>query len=54
MFNLAAWPWTMVVVIGTIAIGLGIAWGMYRTSQMTRRETQRAEEATRELYDREP
>lgn len=54
MFDLAAWPWTMVVVIGTITVGLAIAWGMYRTSKISRRETKRTEEATRELYDREP
>lgn len=54
MFNLAAWPWTAIVVVLTVLVGLGIAYGMYRTRNLTAAEVRRSEDATRDLYDREP
>ncbi|RYE41224.1 MAG: hypothetical protein EOP21_08950 [Hyphomicrobiales bacterium] len=48
--NLAAWPWTIVVAVTTLVLGIGIAYGQLRTRRLSRTEFERGETASRELY----
>ena len=43
--DLGSIPWVVWVVLATIILGLGIAWGQYRASKVTPREEQRTEAA---------
>ena len=53
LMNLGAWPWTIIVVLATAALGAGIAWAQYRSSKVTPAESARTEHATRELHEQE-
>jgi hypothetical protein len=53
LMNLAAWPWTVILLLGTIVLGVGIAWGQFRSGQVTEAENDRTEAATRALHERE-
>jgi len=52
-FDLAAYPWTFLIVILTVLLGLGIAYGMMRNRTRTPAEKATTEAATRRLYDKE-
>lgn len=46
--------WTLVVFVGGfIVLGAAIAWAM-KNNKQSRREFERGEQATRELYDGDP
>ena len=51
--GLDALGWTLVVLAGTIVLGIAIAFGQMRSSRTTRAEEEVTEEATRELHRRE-
>jgi hypothetical protein len=53
LMNLGAWPWTMIVLVATIVLGVGIAYGQYRSRQVTRADLERTEAATRALHEQE-
>jgi hypothetical protein len=50
LMDLAAVPWVVWVVIATIILGLGIAWGQYRSSRVTPREDARTEAAVHQQH----
>jgi hypothetical protein len=51
--DLAAGTWVTVVLVMTVILGLGIAYGQYRASKVTSREKERTEAAVREWHARE-
>jgi hypothetical protein len=51
--DLAAFPWVILVVGGTIVLGLVIAWGAWRTGRRTPAEKAIRDAGTREVYKRE-
>ncbi|HEY9011574.1 MAG TPA: hypothetical protein VIN06_11185 [Devosia sp.] len=50
LMDLASIPWVVWVVLATIILGLGIAWGQYRAAKVTPREEQRTEAAVRRQH----
>lgn len=48
--NLAAWPWTLFILIGTVALGAAIAYGEIQGRKVTRQQWDAGEAKTRELY----
>lgn len=46
-------PWFLVIVLGTVILGVAIAYGMMRNRQRTAREMARTEQATHNLYKKE-
>ena len=46
-------PWFLVVVGGTLVLGIAIAYGMMRGSRRPPREEQRTEAATRDIYHKD-
>jgi hypothetical protein len=53
MESLASSPWLLVTVIGVIALGAAIAYGMWRNSHRTAAERRLTEAATHAEYKRE-
>ena len=53
VMNLAAWPWTLILLVATIVLGVGIAWGQIRSNKVSDAENARTEAATRALHQRE-
>lgn len=54
MQDLAAMPWTILVVLGTVVVGLAIAYGMRRNKKVTPGEQRHTEAATHDLYKKDP
>lgn len=52
--NLGAWTWTLALVALTIVVGLAIAWGEYQTRRISRRDWEKSERKTKELYKSDP
>ena len=50
--DLAALPWTAVVLIATAILGVALAYSQYRTSRITPAEEARTEAAVREQHRR--
>jgi hypothetical protein len=50
MMDLAALPWTYIVVACTVLVGLGIGWGMYRSSKTTPAEDRTSERGAQQIY----
>ena len=46
-------PWFLVLVGGTIVLGIAIAYGVLRNRQRTTREKLQTEAATRDIYHKE-
>src|SRR5690606_31037713 len=53
VMNLAAWPWTVIIVIGTLVLGLAIAYGQFRAGRLSREESERADAGAGALRERE-
>ena len=51
--DLAAFPWIAVVVVGTLVLGLVIAYGAWRTGRRTPAEKAVRDAGTRDIYKRE-
>jgi hypothetical protein len=48
--DLAAWPWTLFLLAGTIVLGAAIGWGEFQSRRGSRRDWQAGEAKTREIY----
>jgi hypothetical protein len=51
--DLASAPWALWVALGTVILGLVIAYGMLRTARRTRAEKAVTEAGTRRIYQEE-
>jgi hypothetical protein len=51
--DMAAWPWGMIVLLGTIILGVAIGYGQYQSSRTTEAQDRAGEKAARKLYKEE-
>ncbi len=51
MPDLPTISWFLVIVLGTIVLGVAIGFGMWRSRQRTARERAMGEQATHDLYE---
>lgn len=53
MTGIGFWPWALVIIGGTIALGIAIAYGIMHNWSRTRADRALTDHATHELYERE-